>query len=47
MNKAFDTVNRKTLFEILSEILDPDELHIMKLLTGDVKLQVTTWEKIR
>jgi hypothetical protein len=40
MSKAFDTVNRKTLFHILEEILDEDELHILKLLTEDVKLQV-------
>ena len=45
MSKAFDTVNRKTLFEILSEILDPDELHIMKILTENVKLRVKIEEE--
>ena len=38
ISKAFDTVNRKTLFSLLSEILYQDELHILKLLTEDVKL---------
>ena len=40
MSIAFDTVNRKTLFELLAEVLNPDKLHIMKLLTEDVKLRV-------
>ena len=44
MSKAFDTVNRKTLFVILSEILDQDELHILKLLT-DVKLPSKNWRR--
>ena len=46
MSKAFDTVNRKTLFVILSEILDQDELHILKLLTEDVKLEVKIEEEL-
>ena len=46
MSKAFDTVNRKTLFVILSEILGQDELHIFKLLTEDVKLQVKIEEEL-
>ena len=40
MSKALDTVNQKTLFVIQSEIVDQDELHILKLLTEDVKLQI-------
>ncbi len=40
MSKAFDTVNRKTLFNILDEFLEKDVLHILKLLTEDVRLQV-------
>ena len=46
MSKAFDTVDRKTLFEILSEILDQDELHVMKVLTEDVKLKVKIEDEI-
>ena len=46
MSKAFDTVNRKTLSVILSEILDQDELHILKLLTEDVKLKVEIEEEL-
>ena len=40
MSKAFDIVYQKKLFAILSEILDRDELHILKLLTKDVKFHV-------
>ena len=36
MTKAFDTINR----ELLSDILDPDELSIMNILLKDVTLQV-------
>ena len=39
MSKAFDKVNWKTVVEFLSEVLDQYELHIMKVLTEDVKLQ--------
>ena len=38
MSKAFDTVDRGKLFQILSDILDKDELHIMKILIKDVEL---------
>ena len=37
MSKAFDTVERGKLFEILMKILDEDELHLMKVL---LQLQV-------
>ena len=40
MSKAFDTVDRGKLFKILKEILNDDELHLMKVLIQDVKLQV-------
>ena len=46
MSKDFDTVNRKTILAILSEILDQDELHILKLLAEDVKLQVKNEEEL-
>ena len=40
MSKAFDTVNRHKLFEILEEIMTPDELHIMSILTNLPKIKV-------
>ena len=40
MSKAFDTVNRNPLFETLDEILLPDEIHLLHILTNDVKLKV-------
>ena len=40
MSRAFDTVNRKTLIEDLRAVLEPDELHIAKLLLEDVSLTV-------
>ena len=40
MSKAFDTVNRNQLFETLEEILLPDEIHLLHILTNDVKLKV-------
>ena len=40
MSKAFDTVNRKTLFEELEEILDEDELHILSILTNQPEIKV-------
>ena len=40
MSKAFDTVRRNELFKILKEILDKDELHMMKILVEDVKLRI-------
>ena len=51
MPKAFDTVKRKDLFNILKEVLDEDEIHMIKLLVEDVRLQVkvgkTTGTEIR
>ena len=50
MSKAFDTVRRKDLLDILKEVLEPDELHMMKILVEDVILTVrvgnTMGEKI-
>jgi exonuclease III len=40
MSKAFDTVNRNKLFEGLEEIMMPEELHILHILTNDVKIKV-------
>ena len=40
MSKAFDTVKRKNLMELLETILDLDETHMMKILQKDVKLSV-------
>ena len=40
MTKAFDTINREHLYELLSDILDPDELNITNIILKDVTLQV-------
>ena len=40
MSKAFDTVNCNKLFEGLEEIMLPDELHILHILTNYVKIKV-------
>ena len=40
MSKAFDTVRRNDLIEIIEPILDKDELHLIKILIEDVTLQV-------
>ena len=40
MSKAFDTVDRKTLLEDLKRIVNPDELHMIKILLDEVKLAV-------
>ena len=40
MSKAFDTVNRNQLSETLEEILLPDKIHLLHILTNDVKLKV-------
>ena len=39
MSKAFDTVNRKILFDHLEETLAPDELYIMSRLTNSPEIQ--------
>ena len=40
MSKAFATGNRNQLFETLEEILLPDEMHLLHILTNDVNLKV-------
>lgn len=40
MSRAFDTVNRKILLQDLHSILDPGELHMIKILMQDVRLIV-------
>ena len=40
MSKAFDTVKRNNLMELLETILDPDEIHMIKKLLKDIKLSV-------
>ena len=40
MSKAFDTVKRATIMKDLSEVLDPDELHMFYILLKDVTIQV-------
>ena len=34
MSKAFDTINRKLLLEELEEVLEPDEMHILSIITN-------------
>ena len=50
MSKAFETVRRNELFKILKEVLNKDELHMIKIPVKDVKLNVrignTRGEKI-
>ena len=38
--KAFDTVKRKTLLEDLRYVVEPDELHLCKLLIEDVQFSI-------
>ncbi len=45
--KAFDTVRRKDPFDILKEILDEDEIHIIMILVEDVKLGVRVGKNLR
>ena len=40
MSKAFDTVNRKVLFEHLDPLLEPGELYYLSILTNRPKLKV-------
>lgn len=41
MSKSFDTVNRKQLISDLQKILQPDELHLLSILTNRPHLSVT------
>ncbi len=40
MSKAFDTVRRDTLFERLEKILQPDELHLLSILTNRPTIRI-------
>ena len=40
MSKAFDTVDREKLFQHLENILSPDELHLLSIITNETKVQV-------
>ena len=46
MSKAFDTINRKILFEELQEILDEDEMYLISVLTNRPKIQVKVGNNI-
>jgi len=46
MSKAFDTVRRSELFNILEEALEKDELHMMKILIEDVSLKARIGKSI-
>ena len=41
MSKAFDTVNRKLLLQELQKVLQPDEIHLISILTNRPNLAVT------
>ena len=41
MSKAFDTVNRKKLMLDLQKLLDPDEVHLLSIITNRPLLSVT------
>ena len=45
MSKAFDTVKLATIMKDLSEVLDPDELHMFYILLKDVTIQVRCGKK--
>ena len=40
MSKAFDTVNRRILLTELEQVLNPDEMHILVLLTNRPTIQI-------
>ena len=40
MSKAFDTIDRKTLIEDLSNFVDKDELHLFSILLKDIKIAI-------
>ena len=46
MSKAFDTVNRSKLTEILKNFLTPSQLHMVYLLINDVILNVKIGDKV-
>lgn len=46
MSKAFDTIHRALVIEDLRSILQPDELHIIKVMIEDVELKVRVGTEI-
>ena len=46
MSKAFDTVNRKKLFDGLKEVLLPEELFLLHVLINDVFIRVRVGEDL-
>ena len=46
MSKAFDTVNREILFNHLERILNPDELHLLSMLTNRPIIKVKVKEEL-
>ena len=40
MSKAFDTINRRTLFEELEYVLEEDEMHLISILTNRPQINV-------
>ncbi len=40
MSKSFDTVRGKEHFDVLIEILDKDEIHMIKILVEEINLTV-------
>ena len=46
LSKAFDTIEKSTLIEDLNEILENDELHLIKMLIKDVEYRVRLEGKI-
>lgn len=45
ITKVFDAVNHQILFKHLSKILVPKELHLLRLLTNNMKLKVWVGSK--
>lgn len=40
MSKAYDTVNRKNLLNLLERLLEPEDYHIISLLINNIQIQV-------
>ena len=40
MSKAFDTISRNTLMDDIRRIVEPDDLHLIKILVEQVELSV-------
>jgi len=46
MSQAFDIVRESELFNILEDVLEKDELHMLKILVEDVSLRVRIGKSI-